>query len=423
MKKPLFSFPFLKFSNFLVAVSFALVSGIAIFSTAEATATVFSRNLRIGMVGADVKLLQTFLNSDQDTKVSLIGPGSPGNETFYFGPATLAAVKRFQEKYRQEVLIPAGIFQASGYVGTLTRLKISAVLASTAKNSLSVSITEKNTAIVASSTAPRIYSVSPNRVQAGNMVVITGEGFTPTGNTVILGDGPVNKKFSNLPSPDGKTITFTYEPPIVQTMTEAQIRALPPNVFSQINDAVIASGQSLSDVLTPYKGVNSMSELAENLKKNNHSIDEIYHFFHVIVENPKGKGMSQTALLRGLPAVPFQTAMNGAANDLFSYISKAMKFLVPTANAQLAGGGFDMGIIMFCTCNGGVLVWLQDYSGPGTGLHWFYPGFVPIAGTGLVPSMWLGFYQLGAGQCWIGVPPFCGPIPANIPFNPWGASA
>jgi hypothetical protein len=64
------------------------------------------------------------LNQDDDTKISLTGVGAPGNEGTYFGPATLRAVIKFQEKHSDDVLKPAGITKGNGYIGALTRSKI-----------------------------------------------------------------------------------------------------------------------------------------------------------------------------------------------------------------------------------------------------------------------------------------------------------
>jgi hypothetical protein len=51
---------------------------------------------------------------------------------------------------------------------------------------------------------PKINSLSPTVGPVGTKVVIKGSGFTPTGNHVIFGYGSV----VNLPSGDGRTITF-----------------------------------------------------------------------------------------------------------------------------------------------------------------------------------------------------------------------
>ena len=66
---------------------------------------------------------------------------------------------------------------------------------------------------------PKVFSVSPDYVRKGDSVTITGENFTPTNNTVTFGDGPVGVTFTNLISPDGKTITFVYQPPIIKKIT------------------------------------------------------------------------------------------------------------------------------------------------------------------------------------------------------------
>jgi peptidoglycan hydrolase-like protein with peptidoglycan-binding domain len=77
----------------------------------------WSRPLGLGMEGEDVRALQRFLNADPVTRIAQSGPGAPGQETNYFGPATLAAVRRFQEQYRDEILMPSGLMSGNGFFG------------------------------------------------------------------------------------------------------------------------------------------------------------------------------------------------------------------------------------------------------------------------------------------------------------------
>ncbi|TSC68884.1 MAG: Uncharacterized protein G01um101456_440 [Parcubacteria group bacterium Gr01-1014_56] len=78
-----------------------------------------TRDLQQGSTGADVMALQKFLNTMTGTIVSLSGAGSPGNETSTFGPATKAAVIKFQTLYN--------ITPIAGYAGAKTRAQIASV--------------------------------------------------------------------------------------------------------------------------------------------------------------------------------------------------------------------------------------------------------------------------------------------------------
>lgn len=71
----------------------------------------FTRNLSLGMTGSDVETLQKYLNT-HGFVVAASGFGSPGKETTYFGPATQAALRSFQQ---------ANGLPAYGYFGPLTR--------------------------------------------------------------------------------------------------------------------------------------------------------------------------------------------------------------------------------------------------------------------------------------------------------------
>ena len=87
-------------------------------STVGGSGVALSRDLYRGVSGEDVRTLQRLLNANGFT-VAETGSGSPGNETTYFGPATEAAVIRFQ--------IARGITPSVGYVGPLTRAALAAL--------------------------------------------------------------------------------------------------------------------------------------------------------------------------------------------------------------------------------------------------------------------------------------------------------
>ena len=108
--------------NDLLAQVAALQADLAGNTPASAVScSTFARDLRMGSVGADVMELQKLLNSDADTRVAAAGAGSAGMETMTFGPLTMAAVSKFQVKYRAEILTPAGLVNPTGFFGPSSR--------------------------------------------------------------------------------------------------------------------------------------------------------------------------------------------------------------------------------------------------------------------------------------------------------------
>ncbi len=80
----------------------------------------FSRDLRFGDSGEDVRLLQQYLNK-LHFFVARQGPGSPGRETPKFGLATRAALVRFQRQYRSELALLGAFRGGEGIFGAATR--------------------------------------------------------------------------------------------------------------------------------------------------------------------------------------------------------------------------------------------------------------------------------------------------------------
>lgn len=88
--------------------------------TPENNETLFERNLRIGIIGEDVKALQSYLN-EKGFIVSSTGEGSPGNEIPNFGPKTRAALIKLQENYKEKILAPVNLNKGTGFFGPFSR--------------------------------------------------------------------------------------------------------------------------------------------------------------------------------------------------------------------------------------------------------------------------------------------------------------
>ena len=202
-------------------------------------ATFFVRDLRLGATGVDVQALQQLLNRDTATLVASFGPGSPGQESQYFGPATRSAVIRFQDKYATEVLYPAGLYNGTGFVGPLTRNKLNNLLFNQVAPIKPVVPVVPIQAIpnqpIAQPTVPVIQiqptvkpvinGLSPLSGPAGTVMTITGSGFSPANNTIVASYGTL----TNIPSADGKTITLTI--PALSMPERAKARRLPLDFY------------------------------------------------------------------------------------------------------------------------------------------------------------------------------------------------
>ncbi|MES2088044.1 MAG: peptidoglycan-binding domain-containing protein [Patescibacteria group bacterium] len=109
-----------------IASLLATITGLqAQLSTIQGTPSMstgftFLTDLQVGSKGTDVMNLQKVLNMSADTQVaSGASAGAPGYETSTFGPATKAAVMKFQAK--------KGITPVLGYVGPKTRAVLNAM--------------------------------------------------------------------------------------------------------------------------------------------------------------------------------------------------------------------------------------------------------------------------------------------------------
>jgi peptidoglycan hydrolase-like protein with peptidoglycan-binding domain len=157
-------------------------------STTGGTATgySFSSDLQVGSKGADVMNLQKVLNMSADTQVASSGAGSPGNETSTFGPATKAAVIKFQKKN--------GV-SGTGYVGPKTRAvlnsmsSVSTNTGSTNNNGGTVTPVPAGTGLSVSSPVQPAVTIAPykaTRVPFTKVTLTAGNDGDVTVNSITV---------------------------------------------------------------------------------------------------------------------------------------------------------------------------------------------------------------------------------------------
>ncbi len=168
--------------NALLAQISALQGG-----ASSAACFTFTQNLKLGSKGAEVMNLQKFLNSMSDTKVSVSGAGSPGNETSTFGPATKAAVIKFQNKYAADILTPNGLTAGNGNFFASSRAKANSLCVTTPTTPTTPGTTPGTLAVTAGSQpANSLAPAGSARVPFTNFTLTntSGSAVTVTGVTV-----------------------------------------------------------------------------------------------------------------------------------------------------------------------------------------------------------------------------------------------
>lgn len=153
----------------------------------------FARTLKIGMHSDDVRELQKILNADLETRIAESGVGSPGNETDYFGPATKRALIKFQEKYRGDILVPAGLVSGTGVFGAKTRTKVLDMRqklnarGAASPASAPIMIPTQSVSQIIPVSVPAFSFFSTYYGEGGSILEIAGENFASK-NSVYFGD-------------------------------------------------------------------------------------------------------------------------------------------------------------------------------------------------------------------------------------------
>lgn len=161
-------------------------------SGSTVAAYTFTKDLKLGSTGADVKALQKVLNSNPATVVATTGAGSAGMESTYFGAKTKAAVIKFQTLN--------SISPAVGYVGSLTRAKL---------NSMS---TGTGTGTTPVATGPVSVTLAASSPSDGGL--LDGQATAPLADFQFTGAGTVTSvtlKRSGFSDQDALTAVYLYD--------------------------------------------------------------------------------------------------------------------------------------------------------------------------------------------------------------------
>lgn len=182
-------------SNVSASLRGQATSGTGSTTTGGSCSATFTRNLQVGSTGADVMALQKFLNAN-GAQVAASGAGSPGSETSTFGPATKAAVMKYQTAN--------GISPVSGYVGPLTRAKMNSMCGgSTTTGGTTTPAPSAGTGLMVSSAAQPANGLAPagtSRIPFTNFTVTAGNDgdVTISGVTVERTGAAVDSNFSGV---------------------------------------------------------------------------------------------------------------------------------------------------------------------------------------------------------------------------------
>ena len=192
-----------KIFSFYVILFIFIAIGLSLEKANIAKAFIFETSLKYGDRSLAVMELQKILNQSSDTQVALTGPGSPGEETDYFGKLTQRAVIKFQEKYKNEILVPAGLSSGTGFVGIFTLAKLNAILFNTNKVIATSSIIGTTSSIVngSSTSIPAILQTTSTMMNNNNLngsnsyqglpliESLSGIDFSPGDSLTITGAG------------------------------------------------------------------------------------------------------------------------------------------------------------------------------------------------------------------------------------------
>jgi peptidoglycan hydrolase-like protein with peptidoglycan-binding domain len=367
------------FALFLTFVSIAFF--LLPKSFVEASLPVPVSTMKFGDYGDNVLALQKILNLDEETKISLSGPGSPGNETKYFGSATQKSVIKFQEKYKDEILKPANLSFGTGYVGrfTLNKLKF---------------VSENPTFVLQNN------GKVPEAITVKDVATTTKKD-----NVTVKKELPISvSAYVDVPIKDTKTtlrLPLTWDP-----KTEKN-----PNLENY--DYVISSIKSVGkEQGYPDESLDKVKSLIDEQLATTTNLKALF-----VKENLEKSKISF------LPQEIFAGLSKGPAKGVNKLLSDISDTLLPKAEAQGMDYGAQILSVFLCTCSGNWLMTLRPF-GMGPVLLTHYSGAQSFLNFNVPFSLYLiGKYTPGGAPCMIIGFPSCYTIPSQGMTTPFMGSS
>ncbi len=251
----------------LLKLSVLSISNAINFISQQST-QLFTTQLSRGMKGDNVKKLQIFLNKNEDTKVASVGWGSPGYETIVFGPATVLALIKYQNKFS---LNPTGVLDQP------TIAKINSELTVFNQNAATSTPTQTGSGFTAVTTtggsggsagsvgggggggsAVNINSTTTNNIQSTFVINATanaGGSITPNGAITVSAN--VSKSFTITPNSNYQISSVLVDNKSVAVAATYNFQNIQANhtilvTFSAIPQTVATNGGQADSIVSTF---------------------------------------------------------------------------------------------------------------------------------------------------------------------------